>query len=320
MAEEDAEKAFFQAQAMNANSVDYNAVEGQGPDNSDSDDYDPSNTLQDASLTDSKQSENVSSTPAPFDSNSSNQTSPPQDLNPGQQEGDAHPQDTAQDNTQASASMPPSTAPAQHNTKTIGGFVVEDEDEDENDKGDADYEPPVVLGAEDMNTMSQEPSSGNANQATSTPDVSFNEPAQDPASSKIVPNSSHSPSVSKNDVSAAPGQSMHGSQTLQSENTQNSVAPTPTPDPVSTSKGRLPHDRVGILEDRIQEDPRGDTPAWVELINEHRNRNRIDNAREVYERFLKVFPFAVSVAYLSSRSGDLQSLGRTMGGVCDYGI
>lgn len=296
MAEEDAEKAFFQAQTMNADSVDYNTVEGQG-DNSDSDDYDPSSTLQDqysATLTDSKQSENVSSNLAPFDSNSPNETSLPHELNPDQQAGDAYPQSIAQDETEASASMPSSTAPAQQNTKTIGGFVVDDEDEDENDKGDADYEPPAVLGVEDVNTMRQQPFSGNANQASSTPDVSFNESVPD-ASSKNVPNSSHSPSVSKTDVSAAPGQSMYTSQALQPENTQESAAQTPTPDPTSTSRGRLPHDRVGILEDRIQEDPRGDIPAWLELINEHRSRNRIDNAREVYERFLKVFPFAVSI-------------------------
>lgn len=306
MAEEDAENAFFQAQAqaMNADSEDYNTVEGQGQDNSDSDDYDPSSTLQDqysGSLTDSKQSENVSSNPAPFDSSTPNQTSLPQELNPDQQAGDAYPQSIAQDETEASASMPSSTAPTQQNTKTIGGFVVEDEDEEEDDKGD-DYEPPAVLG-EDVNTMPQQPFSGNENQASSTPDVSFNESVQD-ASSKNVSNSFHSPSVSKNDVSAAPGQSLYASQALQSENTQESAAQTPTPDPTSASKGRLPHDRVGILEDRIQEDPRGDIPAWIELINEHRSRNRIDNAREVYERFLKVFPFAVSLSYYRHATGD----------------
>lgn len=296
MAEEDAENAFFQAQAMNANMVDYNTVEGQEADNSDSDDYDPSRSLQDqysGSLTDSKQSENISSTPAPFDSNSPNEAPPAQVLNPDQQPGDdAQNQSPSRDESQQeSASMPPSGAPAQQNTKTIGGFVVEDEDED--DKGDPDYEPPAVLG-EDMNTMPPQPFPGNANQATSTPDVSFNESAQDPASSKNVSNSSFSP-ASKNDASPATGQPIHGSQALQSENAQGSAAPTPTPDPSSTTRGRLPHDRVGILEDRIQEDPRGDTAAWLELINEHRSRNRIDNAREAYERFLKVFPLAVSI-------------------------
>lgn len=69
------------------------------------------------------------------------------------------------------------------------------------------------------------------------------------------------------------------------------------PESPSASRGRLPHDRVGILQDRIDEDPRGDIPAWLELIAEHRNRNRLDNARETYERFLKVFPMAVSLCH-----------------------
>lgn len=309
MAEEDAEKAFFQAQAMNADMADYNTVEGQGPDNSDSDDYDPSNTLQDqysASLTDPNQTEHLPSNPAPPDASSPNETSLPQDLNPGHQPGDSQAQSLPQDESQTPASMPPSGAPAQQNTKTIGGFVVEDEDED--DKGDTDYEPPAVLGAEGADTAAQQPLSGNANQATSTPDVSFNETAQHPASSKNVPNNSYSPSASKNDVSvpaaaAAPGQPVDGSQQLQPEN-QESAAPTPTPEPSSAPRGRLPHDRVGILEDRIQEDPRGDTAAWMELISEHRSRNRIDNAREAYERFLKVFPFAVSISSMSKDEAD----------------
>jgi cleavage stimulation factor subunit 3 len=60
-------------------------------------------------------------------------------------------------------------------------------------------------------------------------------------------------------------------------------------------KARLPHDTVGILEDRIKEDPRGDLEAWLSLISEHRKRNKLDDARAVYERFFKVFPSAVGV-------------------------
>lgn len=63
---------------------------------------------------------------------------------------------------------------------------------------------------------------------------------------------------------------------------------------VHVPKARLPHDRVGILEDRIAEDPRGDLEAWLSLISEHRNRNKLDDARAVYDRFFKVFPSAVS--------------------------
>ncbi|KAL8688578.1 MAG: hypothetical protein Q9218_005547 [Villophora microphyllina] len=57
-------------------------------------------------------------------------------------------------------------------------------------------------------------------------------------------------------------------------------------------KARLPHDKIGILEDRIKEDPRGDMGAWLELISEYRERNKIQDARDTYERFFTVFPAA----------------------------
>lgn len=63
--------------------------------------------------------------------------------------------------------------------------------------------------------------------------------------------------------------------------------------PSSTPKARLPHDTIGILEDRIKEDPRGDMDAWLSLIGEYRKRGKLDEARSVYERFFAVFPAAV---------------------------
>lgn len=298
MAEDDAENAFFQAQTMNADSVDYQAGADQGADNSDSDDYDPSKTLQDqysAPLADSNPNGHVSSsaTPQPLPQD---ETSLAPETDPSQPAGNTLPSQTpSRAESQASTSVPASGASVQPKTRTIGGFVVEDEDED--DAGDAEYEPPAVLGVEDMNAIPmnvpQQPISGNANEDTSTPDVSLDEAAQTSAGVKTVPNSSYPPAVvSKNDVSLPPG-SLYNSRTLQPDNAQGSATATPTPDSPSTSKGRLPHDRVGILEDRIQEDPRGDIPAWIELLNEHRSRSRIDSARDVYERFLKVFPFSV---------------------------
>ncbi|KAL3426355.1 cfia complex component [Phlyctema vagabunda] len=71
-------------------------------------------------------------------------------------------------------------------------------------------------------------------------------------------------------------------------------APTPISN-TSFPKARLPHDKAGILEDRIKEDPRGDLEAWLSLISEHRNRNKLDDARTVYERFFKVFPTAAEI-------------------------
>ena len=64
--------------------------------------------------------------------------------------------------------------------------------------------------------------------------------------------------------------------------------------PVSAApKARLPHDKIGILEDRTKEDPQGDLDAWLSLINEHKKRGKLEDARSVYERFLVVFPSAV---------------------------
>ena len=70
----------------------------------------------------------------------------------------------------------------------------------------------------------------------------------------------------------------------------------------SLPKARLPHDKVGILEDRILEDPRGDIEAWLSLINEHRSRNKLDDARAAYRRFFQVFPQSVSTRLRSTQS------------------
>ncbi|KAL9103325.1 MAG: hypothetical protein Q9163_001631 [Psora crenata] len=60
-------------------------------------------------------------------------------------------------------------------------------------------------------------------------------------------------------------------------------------------KVRLPHDKVGMLEDKIRDDPRGEVDAWLSLIDEHKKRGKLDDARGVYERFLAAFPFAAEV-------------------------
>ena len=75
------------------------------------------------------------------------------------------------------------------------------------------------------------------------------------------------------------------------------AAPSTTQESVAAAtalpKARLPHDTIGILEDRIKEDPRGDMDAWLSLIGEFRKRSKLDEARGVYERFFAIFPAAV---------------------------
>ena len=63
----------------------------------------------------------------------------------------------------------------------------------------------------------------------------------------------------------------------------------------AVSKSRLAHDTVGILEDRIKDDPRGDTEAYLQLIEEFKTRNKEEEVRRVYDDYLKVFPLDVSV-------------------------
>jgi cleavage stimulation factor subunit 3 len=307
MADDEAEAAFFQAQALNPDSQ--SPTEEQEGDNSDaeSDDYDPSLALGDqysASFAETKNPDADPADAAPSDETEDSIPNPTVasdanvasevDADAGQTSNSPDPSHNPS-RAESSTPAPASAAEAQPKTRTIGGFEVDD---DEDDEGDAEYEPPAVLGGEDVNampvTMSEDPSSGNAMQNTS-PDVSSHQAEQGPASGPDVAISSYSPDPVHNiDPSSVPGQSHWAAQDLQSATMQNSTVPTPVPDSPA-SKGRLAHDRVGMLEDRIREDPRGDIPAWLELIAEHRSRSRLDSARDTYERFLKLFPMAVSL-------------------------
>jgi len=70
--------------------------------------------------------------------------------------------------------------------------------------------------------------------------------------------------------------------------------------PAPTSQ-RLPHDKVGRLEDRIKEDPKADVDAWWELIHHYRDKDQLDNARRVFDRMLEVWPTSVCIANPSSQ-------------------
>lgn len=53
-------------------------------------------------------------------------------------------------------------------------------------------------------------------------------------------------------------------------------------------------DRTTQLEDRVRDDSRGAMDAWLALIAEYRSKNDIEQSRQIYDRFLGVFPQAVS--------------------------
>lgn len=296
MADDGAERQFLQSQALTAGTASGN----EGADGSDSDDYDPSATVQDqfsASLADSNQnnSPEFSSLVTSSASDSAQKSHIPGPFS----EGPPH-NSVAYPSTTPPRPESKNSAPAPE-MDGLGGVVPGDDD-----GGEAEYEPPAALSDHVQDSIS--PSeivtpTENVNEAP------FHVSQEQTVSDKITSNvstSSFNP-VSHIDI---PSQNDGSSKTIQNESklparsiSQSASGSIPTTPTVPTpSRGRLPHDRVGILEDRIQADPRGDVEAWLELMNEHRSRNKIDNAREVYERFFKVFPGAVRIQQILSLS------------------
>ncbi|KAK8041407.1 mRNA 3'-end-processing protein RNA14 [Apiospora phragmitis] len=147
--------------------------------------------------------------------------------------------------------------------KKAGGFIVGSSD----DEDDSATPPPAVstAAADGLKPASSESQSRTFThsplQQLTTPAETFNDPA-------------------------APGP------TAQVSNGLGIVTSTPN---INEAKSRLPTDIIGILEDRIKDDPRGDMDAWLALIEEHRRRNVIQDIRAMYERFLKVFPQSAEI-------------------------
>lgn len=56
---------------------------------------------------------------------------------------------------------------------------------------------------------------------------------------------------------------------------------------------QIPIDRISQLEGRVREDSRGAMDSWLALIAEYRSKGDILQSRQIYDRFLAVFPQAV---------------------------
>jgi cleavage stimulation factor subunit 3 len=192
-----------------------------------------------------------------------------------------------------SAAPTPSKQP-----RTRGGFVDESEDEEEEPVATA------LLNASGPAESPQRSFTNTPSNKLPTPDVQLHS-AQDQGASSLlsasvavnesVP-SIASPAGVPNGSTPVPDVTMTGApHLLHVASARQSAAPvTPVPNSTALPKARLPQDRIGILEDRVAEDPRGDIEAWLSLIEEHRRRHKNDEARAAFERFLKVFPTAVS--------------------------
>ena len=179
--------------------------------------------------------------------------------------------------------------------RAIGGFLADDSDEE-------DLEAPTKLSntPSSVNVHLQPQTGDGLGRATSRSPLHLSSTPQEQTSTAII-----EPSVPMPVATTDPSLKRGYQPAVQNVSVQEQLSPSY---PVSAAasfnmpKARLPLDKVGIFEDRIKEDPRGDIDAWLSLISEHRKRNKIEDARAVYERFFKVFPCAVSSSHSSSMS------------------
>jgi cleavage stimulation factor subunit 3 len=160
--------------------------------------------------------------------------------------------------------------------KTVGGFIADDSDEE------YDAATPEI-------TTSLQPSASNTPNRAVAPSPLQNSVSQGDLKRENQNNPTLGVSTS-NTLSVNPSIGGVTPSVQTSLQVLTSTAPVP-----SVPKARLPHDKVGIMEDRIKEDPRGDIDAWLSLIAEHRSRNKLDDARAIYQRFFQNFPQAVSL-------------------------
>ncbi|KAK5126393.1 hypothetical protein LTR85_010629 [Meristemomyces frigidus] len=211
--------------------------------------------------------------------------------------------------------------------RTVGGFIVEESDEE-------DEEDMAPVPSQSNGTEGTQSGLGATAVSEAAQDVSLaSEPTQDSAAAQQsaqaslngsaataittlpgVPDALVAPSaVSASDASLT-AQQDQGKQEDISAGTNGTVSISATPKPSvngvtappdhtvppTPTSARLPHDKVGRLEDRIKDDPKADTQAWLELIAHYREKDQIDNVRRVYDRMLEVFPTAPSlyVSYL----------------------
>lgn len=185
----------------------------------------------------------------------------------------------------ATSTMSQPSTPAQQIPKLRGGFEVDDDDGDAQDNSleEAQDDDVYGLGAPtDLNGSSD---------THGALDRSSKSPAQENGITQV-------PVQATDSSTDVPSSIVSNNAQLQSTATSNGVgtvfADQTLPDPMSAlPKSRLAHDVVGMLEDRIKDDPRGDTSAWLELIEEYKSRNKDDLVRKTYERYLEIFPLAV---------------------------
>nr|POE48843.1 mrna 3'-end-processing protein rna14 [Quercus suber] len=193
------------------------------------------------------------------------------------------------------ASLPPKP-------KTAGGFLLEDSDDEDEEvvvpSQQNGIEGAVSEAAPDISSVASAHLTDTAAPANSSITLNGSTSVPVPDSATVqVPSTLPTPSLQPD---AAQGNSSAVSApTPQPQSTPRPVASAAAPTPQSTEPHsiaqptqakRLPIDKLGRLEDRVKEDPRGDVEAWVGLIDLYIEKGQLGNIRTAYERFFAHFP------------------------------
>lgn len=219
-------------------------------------------------------------------------------------------QDTPPESAPAAEDPPAPVAKAPKPQQKVAGFIVEESDDEQDESA-----PPSQ-----SNGTSGAQSGLGAVTASEAQDVSLSSAPQDTATSSTSLNGSTTVHVPASTSPSLPDPSLQQPIPEQGKimspvaSAQASIAPTPqppapavaaAPEPASiqtngvTSQppARLPHDKVGQLEDRIKDDPKGDIDAWMGLVEHYADKGQYDQVRSVYTRFSSVFPKTVCYAF-----------------------
>jgi len=243
------------------------------------------------------------------------------------------------------ASTVPNTSEQLAKPKTVGGFILEEsDDEEETQHTPAPSQLNGTHGAQSgLGAVAVAEARDNPLSSEPTPDALaaiFSAQQNNGFTGSTAQQDSADPSLPAPVSSVAPHSlpsTVTASQTgnVLSPPAQPSTAPTPvtaptngtaqpqTTNPQPVVMQRLPHDKVGILEDRIKSDPKADTDAWLSLIAHYKEKEQYDNVRKVYQRFFDVFPTAVRTTYNQRRherrSRETLKTLRTPGLTCNVG-
>jgi cleavage stimulation factor subunit 3 len=325
---DEAEQSFLAAQKATMQEQDANGgvIEGSA-DTPDSDDYDPSATLpQDFSVPAEIPQERPASA-HPISNMPEDASAPHALLSPSQIRPSSTP---AVQDIPSKAQFPTSKASAQTQPRLKGGFVIEDEDEEVEEVEVKDGD--VYDSVDEMEVPTTPAAAAPQNFVNSSefPQVSIQGGVQasqktsnvSNGASDVVPSSTavQNGDALPRDSTATPAQSLPNIQVKIAQTSSNAGTPTS-----ALPKARLAHDIIGILEDRIKEDRRGDMDAWLSLLGELRSRNKKDEVRKVYNDFFGEFPLAVRSTFypfgllltkIRRSNGHLMRRGRARTTIC----